>query len=269
MKYIVSFTTSPSRIHKCQPMLLSILNQSRKPDLIILNIPKIFNRTGEQYSVPKNVSDYVYVNVIENDLGPGTKIIPTIKYLNDNNYDKNDTRIIYLDDDIKYMNKMIECYEKNIHINDNSTWTATGFDFINFQLNGKRNNNDSCIIAEGYGAVCVKLSIFDDDFIEYINKYIHDIDCKLSDDVILSNYYHKKNIQIKILNIPNTYSIIDMWRNNCILDYGNQADALHNGAGGISDNNINRYKKVILKLHNNNDRFFPLFFIHNNQIISK
>ena len=62
------------------------------------------------------------------------------------------------------MNKMIECYEKNIEINDNSTLTATGFDFINFQLNGKRNNKDNCIIAEGYGAVCVKLSIFEDDF---------------------------------------------------------------------------------------------------------
>lgn len=269
MKYIVSFTTSPTRIHKCQPMLLSILNQSKKPDLIILNIPKIFSRTGETYNVPSNVSKFVYVNVIETDLGPGTKIIPTIKYLNANNYDKNNTRIIYLDDDIKYMNRMIECYDKTINHNDNSTWTATGFDFINFQLNGKRNNNDSCVIAEGYGAVCVKLSIFDNDFNEYVEKYILDIDCKLSDDVILSNYYHKKKVPIRILNIPNVYSIIDMWRNNCILDYGNQADALHNGACGMSDNNINRYKKVILKLHNNNDRFFPLFFIHNNEIISK
>ena len=27
MKFVVSFTTSPTRIHKCQPMLDSILNQ--------------------------------------------------------------------------------------------------------------------------------------------------------------------------------------------------------------------------------------------------
>ena len=49
MKYIVSFTTSPTRIHKCRPMLNSILGQTRKPDLILLNIPKVFERTGETY----------------------------------------------------------------------------------------------------------------------------------------------------------------------------------------------------------------------------
>ena len=269
MKFIVSFTTSPTRIHKCQPMLKSIINQSRKPDLIILNIPKIFPRTGKQYSVPKDVSEHVVVNIIEKDFGPGTKLVPTIKYLNNNNYDKNNTRIIYLDDDIRYMNKMIECYEKNIECDDNSSWTATGFDFINFQLNGKRNNKDTCTIAEGYGAVCVKLSIFEDDFFEYINKYIDDIDCRLSDDIILSNYYHKKKINIKILNIPNEYSIIDMWKNKCILDYGNESDALHNGASGTSQNNVNRYKKVLFKLNNNKDRYFPVLFHHNMQLIFK
>jgi len=269
MKYIVSFTTSPTRIHKCQPMLLSILNQTRKPDLVILNIPKIFDRTGETYNVPKNVSDHVLINVVETDLGPGTKIIPTIKYLIDNNYDKNNTRIIYVDDDIRYMKHMIECYEKHIDVNDNSTWTASGFDFMNLQFMGKRNNNDTCVIAEGYGAVCIKLSIFDNDFFEYIDKYINDIDCKLSDDIILSNYYHRKKIQIRILCIPRKYSLIDMWAQKSILDYGNERDALHNGASGTSENNVDRYKKVIFKLNTNKDRAFPLYFTHYDKILVK
>ena len=42
-----------------------------------------------------------------------TKIYPTIKYLKDNNYSL-DTRIIYLDDDIVYLPKMIESYKKRI-----------------------------------------------------------------------------------------------------------------------------------------------------------
>lgn len=261
MKYIVSFTTSPTRIHKCQPMLKSILNQSRQPDLIILNIPKIFTRTKEQYSVPKDVSDHVVVNIVEKDLGPGTKIIPTIKYLNDNNYDKNDTRIIYVDDDIKYLNKMIECYEKNIDPTDNSVWSGGGFDFVNWTQSNKFTNKDTCSIAEGFSGVCVKLSIFEDDFFEYINKYIDDIDCRLSDDVILSNYYHKKEVTIKILNIPNEYSIRDMIINNSILDYGNEADALHLGANGITERNSKRYKNVIDKLNNNNEKYFKVIFI--------
>ena len=267
MKYIVSFTTSPTRIHKCQPMLKSILRQTKKPDLIILNIAKIFPRTNKQYSVPKNVSDHVVVNVIDKDIGPATKIVPTIKYLNENNYDKDNTRIIYLDDDIRYMSKMIETYDTVVKKNDNNVWTATGFDFVNFGFNGKRSNNDECAIAEGYGGVCVKLSLFKDDFNDYINSYIDDINCRLSDDVILSNYYHKKKAKIKILNILGSYSIIDMWRDKCILDYGNEADALHNGAGGISQNNIDRYKKVISELNKKKDRFFKLKFILNNRLI--
>lgn len=267
MKYIVSFTTSPTRIHKCQPMLKSILQQTKKPDLIILNIAKIFPRTNKHYSVPKNVSDHVVVNIVEKDIGPATKIVPTIKYLHDNNYDKNTTKIIYLDDDVRYMPKMIETYDSVINEKDNNVWTATGFDFVNFRYNGKKNNNEVCDIAEGYGGVCLKLSLFEEDFEEYINKYIDDINCRLSDDVLLSNYYHKKNVNIKILNVRDSYSIIDMWSNKCILEYGNQADALHNGAGGISENNINRYKKVIAVLNKNKDRYFKLKFILNHKMV--
>ena len=60
-----------------------------------------------------------------------------------------------------------------------------------------------------------------------------------------------------------------MWKNKCILDYGNESDALHNGASGISQNNINRYKKVLFKLNNNKDRYFLILFLHDNQIIYK
>ena len=89
MKYVVSFTTSPTRIHKCQPMLKSILKQSRTPDLIVLNIPHVFNRTGKEYIVPENVSQHVCVNKIKIDYGPATKVVPTIDFLKENGYDKN------------------------------------------------------------------------------------------------------------------------------------------------------------------------------------
>jgi hypothetical protein len=259
MKYIVSFTTTPTRMQKLKPMLLSIVNQSRKPDLIILNIPKIFSRTEEKYNVPKYISRYAFVNIIDEDLGPATKIIPTIKYLNDNAYEKHDTRIIYLDDDVKYLNKMIECYEKNIDDRDDSFWASTGFDIRDGNIKHKRNHNDICTIVEGYGGVCVKLSIFDQGFFEYIDKYILDIECKLSDDVILSNYYSFKKIQIKILCVQGEYSIKDLYINGCILKYGDLEDALHNGAGNTSGNTTSRYHSVILKLQDASERHFPVF----------
>ena len=266
MKFIVSFTTSPTRINKCEIMLQSILNQTRKADLIILNIPKIFQRTGEEYNIPKNFSDKITINIIDRDFGPATKIIPTIKYLNDNQYNINDTCIIYLDDDIKYMNRMIESYEKTILNNDNTVWGAIGFDFIDNKIKHKIKHNSKCSIIEGYAGVCVKLSIFENDFFEYIEKYINDIDCRLSDDVILSNYYHKKNIKINIISIPKYYSIDEMVIRGAILDYGNGEDALHNGANGLVESNFNRYNKVIDILNNNNDYYIKINNKINNNV---
>lgn len=267
MKFVVSFTTSPTRIHKCGQMINSILDQSRKPDLFLLNIPEEFARTGEKYDVPRYIRKSLTVNHIPVDYGPATKIIPTVAYLSHpdraDKYVPEDTRIIYLDDDIWYPKKMIETYEKVIPTNDNNVWTSTGFDFVNMNLNGKRIHNDNATIAEGYGSVCLKLNTFGDDFMEYIGRYTATDNqiCRLSDDVILSNYYHHRNVGINIMNIPGLLSINDIWSENKILDYGNEADALHLGAGGTSDNNVDRYKRVIAALNKNKERRFKMFFI--------
>lgn len=264
-KIVVSFTTSPSRINKCGPMLNSILDQSRKPDLFLLNIPEEFARTGETYIVPKYIRKSLTVNRIQVDYGPATKIVPTVLYLREHAelYNPEDTRIIYLDDDIAYPKKMVETYEKMIAPNDHNVWTSTGFDFINMELNGKRNHKDIATIAEGYGSVCVKLNTFGDDFMEYMTHYtaIDNQICRLSDDIILSNYYHKRNVGINIMNLPGFLSINDIWQEQKILDYGNEADALHLGAGGTSDNNVDRYKRVIIALNKNKERRFKLMFI--------
>jgi hypothetical protein len=134
---------------------------------------------------------------------------------------------------------------------------------VNLELHGKRANKDTATIAEGYGSVCVPLKTFGDDFIEYMTRYtaIDNQICRLSDDVILSNYYHKQRVGINILNVPGFLSITDMWSNKNILDYGNEDDALHLGASGTSDNNVDRYKRVITTLNKAKDRHFKLAFI--------
>ena len=268
-KFVVSFTTSPTRIGKCGPMIHSILDQTRKPDLFLLNIPEVFARTGETYNVPKYIRKSLTVNRVDTDYGPATKIIPAVMYLkngmgvNAENFDPDTTRIIYLDDDIVYPPRMIEAYEKMIAPGDNNVCTATGFDFVNLNLNGKRAHTDTATIAEGYGSVCVPLKTFGDDFMEYMTRYTATDNqiCRLSDDVILSNYYHKQRVGINIVNVPGFLSITDMWSNKNILDYGNENDALHLGAGGTSDNNVDRYKRVITALNKAKDRHFKLAFI--------
>jgi len=246
-------------------MIHSILDQTRNVDLFLLNIPEEFARTGETYNVPKYIRKSLTVNRIAVDYGPATKIVPTVLYLRERAdiYDPEHTRIIYLDDDIAYPKKMVETYEKMIAPNDNNVWTSTGFDFVNMGLNGKRNHKDTATIAEGYGSVCVKLNTFSDDFMEYMTRYTDNDNqiCRLSDDVILSNYYHRRNVGITIMNIPGLLSIHDIWQEKKILDYGNEADALHLGAGGTSDNNVERYKRVISALNKNKERSFKMSFI--------
>ena len=265
MKFIVSFTTSPTRINKCGPMIHSILDQTRKPDLFLLNIPETFARTGESYVVPKYIRKSLTVNRIDTDYGPATKILPAVVYLREHtgDYDPEHTRIIYLDDDIAYPKRMIETYEKMISADDDNVWTSTGFDFVNMSLNGKRTHKDVATIAEGYGSVCVKLRTFGDDFVEYMTRYTAADNqiCRLSDDVILSNYYHRRNVGIHIMNIPGFLSIHDIWQDKKILDYGNEADALHLGAGGTSENNVDRYKRVITALNKAKERCFRMSFI--------
>ena len=248
-------------------MIHSILDQTRKPDLFLLNIPEEFARTGESYSVPKYIRKSLTVNRIPIDYGPATKIVPTVMYLTDrercDKFDPKYTRIIYLDDDIAYSKKMVETYERVIAPNDDNVWTTTGFDFVNMHLNGKRAHKDIATIAEGYGSVCVKLNTFGHDFMEYMARYTaaENQICRLSDDVILSNYYHRRNVGIYIINLPGFLSIQDVWDEQRILDYGNQDDALHMGASGTSDNNVDRYKRVITALNKAKDRKFKISFI--------
>lgn len=248
-------------------MIHSILDQTRKPDLFLLNIPEEFARTGESYSVPKYIRKLLTVNRIPIDYGPATKIVPTVMYLTDrercDKFDPKYTRIIYLDDDIAYSKKMVETYERVIAPNDDNVWTTTGFDFVNMHLNGKRAHKDIATIAEGYGSVCVKLNTFGDDFMEYMARYTaaENQICRLSDDVILSNYYHRRNVGIYIINLPGFLSIQDVWDEQRILEYGNQDDALHMGASGTSDNNVDRYKRVITALNKAKDRKFKISFI--------
>lgn len=271
MKFVISFTTSPSRIIKIKPMIESIINQTLKPDLIILNIPEVFPRTNERYIIPDFVENNVIINSIEKDLGPATKVIPTISYLRKNNYEEKNTYIIYLDDDIRYNEHMVSVYNFLFTINKNPRVLCCGG--FNFAYNndkkilicGQRNHNDMVTIAEGYASVCLPLSIFKEDFESYILKYLlNSKECLLSDDVLLSNYYLMHKQEIRIVSIPNKCSIHDIWSKKRILDYGNEEDALHCGANGTSVSNAERYPNVLKILQNNNELAIKLFSFKGN-----
>lgn len=109
-KVFFTLTSTPSRISKLKPTILSLLDQTVPPDQIIINVPEI-SKKGEKYVIPRFLEKMrkVRINRVEEDLGPVTKLLPTLKLADIGSNDW----IIVLDDDQVYPKKLIETYLKN------------------------------------------------------------------------------------------------------------------------------------------------------------
>ena len=100
----ISISTIPQRIKNLNASVESLLNQTKKPDKIFINIPykyERFKETIEDNQIPKFNSKIVEVTRCE-DCGPGTKLLGSL-----NRFDKN-SLVILADDDHIYENYMIE-----------------------------------------------------------------------------------------------------------------------------------------------------------------
>ena len=100
----ISISTIPQRLKYLNESVNSLLNQTRKPDKIFVNIPykyKRFSETIEDNQIPKFDSSIVEVTRCE-DCGPGTKLLGSL-----NRFKKN-SLVILADDDHTYEDYMIE-----------------------------------------------------------------------------------------------------------------------------------------------------------------
>ena len=100
----VSTSTIPQRIKNLDKSIKSLLNQSKKPDKIFINIPfkyRRFNETVKDDEIPKFDSSVVEITRCE-DFGPATKLLGSLDKLEKNSL------VILFDDDHVYENYMIE-----------------------------------------------------------------------------------------------------------------------------------------------------------------
>jgi hypothetical protein len=100
----ISISTIPPRLKNLNESIRSLLNQTRKPDKIFINIPykyKRFSETIEDNQIPKFDSSIVEVTRCE-DCGPGTKLLGSLNKLEKNSL------VILVDDDHFYEDYMIE-----------------------------------------------------------------------------------------------------------------------------------------------------------------
>jgi hypothetical protein len=104
-RVVVSLTTIPDRIAKIRPTINSLLDQSRRPDAICLNLPSHARRERREYTIPEFLKQIPQVERIDcgEDRGPGTKLLPTLEREKDPN-----TRIIVMDDDQIYPRNLVE-----------------------------------------------------------------------------------------------------------------------------------------------------------------
>jgi len=225
MKIWVSLTTSPTRIWKIKPTLESLIAQTIKPEKIVINIPNVFSRTQETYEIPEFLKDMSGVEIFRcsEDYGPGTKLIPTLHRISIDD----DVWIATCDDDIQYLPYTLETYVRSAGVfHERPAMSLSGFSF---------NQRDEIVptmkvsvvdVIEGYGMAIYHRSHFKKSFFSYVENCLKDKATRVSDDLYVSNY-------LALMGVPRLQtgapwcSRQRMWQMGCILDHGNQDDALH------------------------------------------
>jgi hypothetical protein len=221
MKFYVSMTTIPSRIFYIYKTIDSILSQSYLPEKIFINIPKYYKRfnktilsyypnlTPEMFELEKIKTKYksmVEINIIDDDYGPGTKLLGILTSKNDFH---NDDFILLVDDDVIYKTYAFDIIYKNIKDNKNA------FTFHSYDWNG-------LIIGQGVDIFALPIDCLDCiiNFYEKIKSYQFIF---LHDDIWISYYLMKKHIKINKLKHFNE----TVYDQHCFID------ELHN----LLDNN--------------------------------
>jgi hypothetical protein len=195
-RYIITLSTIPVNFDTILPKTIeSLLNIEKfdKVEKIIINIPKKYNfrLNGafiEEIKINQFIDKYkntkIYLNIVDNDYGPGTKLVGAleknlIKFEDDNLY------IIVLDDDSLYKKDLITSFEKHNKSNFNK------IKFASAETHSRDTNNIK--IGKGNAGMYIKSNLLKK-FIDYFNK-IKNLDYVLyHDDIYISYYFYLDNI---------------------------------------------------------------------------
>jgi hypothetical protein len=104
---VVSLTTIPSRIGCIKPTLISLLQQSRRPGVVEINLARRPLKHDIPWRIPPWLTalNAVRVRWLPHDFGPASKLIPTLQ-----RYGKTSARIVVVDDDMLYSPRLIESF---------------------------------------------------------------------------------------------------------------------------------------------------------------
>ena len=122
---MISLSVLPSRFKGILPTINSLTDQSVLPEKIIINLPRYFKRDKTNYEIPQYIHEHplIELNWIEEDMGPATKLLPTIS-----RYEKQPERlIIVVDDDQIYPRDLVSNYVENEKLLPDVAMTLSGW----------------------------------------------------------------------------------------------------------------------------------------------
>lgn len=243
-KVFVGLTTTPPRLGFVADTIKSLLNQTKKPDQIVLAVPHTLARTGQAFGdIPKELSDLDVVIKRVDDRGPGTKIVAAFDQAR-----SDEDFLIWCDDDIIYPENLVSvlvqtCIPK-------CAVAVSGF----FMLGGLycpiTDHFGYAEFLEGYGGVCCRKRNMPDVRTlfpvktnqEYNAMPVLDKARFVADDFVISNAFRKMSVPTLVCHRQdlNRSHILSMVR-----EIGLGGDALHQNKefGG----NLGSYS--FLKLH--------------------
>lgn len=256
-KYIISFTTIPTRLKNIHFTIDSLLNQLVKPEKIILNVPKIyslrFKTSIDIISVNELLKKYqnkIIINYVDEDYGPGTKLLGLLK---NNIIDINveNLYIMLLDDDMLYPNGIIQSF--NNHINKKKS--------INIGSYNIRKIND-IQVAYGSSVIFLKANKLNK-FIDYYN-IIKEYDLiKYHDDIYISYYFIINNHTIHKIHYDKE------WNFNKKATVSSDITALKNLDNNFNRKLLNKEVPTILKNLNKEGKFDSIKYDNSTYIINK
>jgi len=179
------------------------------------------------------------------DIGPATKIIPTVAMFDDPH-----TILISVDDDIDYRTNFIETLLKYHRKVPDAVVTGESF----MRVESTDPSVKYAELVEGYSAVLYLQWHLADFHVETDLDQLPK-ECYYADDFILSNYLRKNGVKIIVADEP----AANKTTQRIYLDYGNGTDALRNGANGNTNGNLDNYRKCSRYLESKKELFVGYF----------
>jgi hypothetical protein len=212
-RVVVSLTTIPDRLVHIRPTLHSLLDQSRRPDAIVLNLPSESRREGRGYEIPDFFADYGPVEIVrcDRDWGPATKALPTLQ-----RETAPETRIVITDDDQVYPRNLIETLVRASERFPDAVVCSRGFRIpagldINLRntLYGTHLDHEEPIeIVQGSAGYLVRPRFFTKDVFDYSAA---PKEAFFQDDIWLCGHLAGRGVDRLVVPFDNCYSRIDNW----------------------------------------------------------